>query len=221
MEEVNLSSKLGSNIITYYIGKSQLEIEPGYYNFTLEFVEEISENYGSYRQKINIDSYPFGKLKMSDIILASTIDMLDKKSGNEQFNLRTISNPRRIFHKEQLMCIYLEIYNLMLNTEQITNFKVEYKLIEEPKIKKSLISKIISDIKKILRIGGNGRHEISSTYKYKGSNSTEKIQLSIDMSATKVGFYTLIVTTTDLNNNEQVSKNIRLGIGDTYVNYFF
>ncbi len=213
-----LSPELDPEWNFYLIGQNQLEIEPGEYNFAIEFQEEKAKNTGAYRQKLKVDSYPFGELNMSDIVLASSIDTLIEDSRYAQRGLRIIPNPIRIFNKEQLMHIYFEIYNLMVNPGQKTEFMVEYKISTELETM-PLISRIFSNIGKLVGMS-EGKQDITASYEYEGSNPTEDINLSIDMSATKVGVYTLTITITDLNNNKKVSKDIRLGIGDAYVSYF-
>jgi len=215
-----LSQEIDPKWNFYLIGQNQLEIEPGEYNFAIEFQEESVKNTGGYRQKLKVDSYPFGELKMSDIVLASSIDTLIEDSRYPQHGLRIIPNPIKIFHKEQLMHIYFEIYNLMINPEQKTDFKVEYKISTELETK-PLISRIFSNIGKLVGMT-EGKQDITASYEYEGSNPTEEINLSIDMSATKVGVYTLTITITDLNSNKKVSKDTKLGIGDVYhANYLF
>ena len=215
-----LSQELDPKWNFYLIGQNHLEIEPGEYNFAIEFQEEKAKNTGAYRQKLKVDSYTFGELKMSDIVLASSIDTLIEDSRYTQHGLRIIPNPMKIFHKDQLMHIYFEIYNLMLNPEQKTEFTVEYKISTELETK-PLISRIFSNIGKLVGMS-EGKQDITASYEYEGSNPAEEINLSIDMSATKVGVYTLTITITDLNNNKKVSKDTRLGIGDVYyANYLF
>ena len=83
----------------------QLKIEPGEYNFAIEFQEEESKNTGTYRDKIKVDSYPFGELNMSDILLASNIIPAEEESKYIKNRLKIIPNPARIFQKNQLMHI--------------------------------------------------------------------------------------------------------------------
>ena len=217
-EKIRLSPKLDLKMNYYVIGKHQLEIEPGEYNFAIEFQEETSKNTAAYRRILKIDSYSFGELKMSDIILASNIESSNENSKYIKNGLEIIPNPVKLFHKNQLMHIYFEIYNLMVNPEQKTKFMVEYKIGIESKTEKPTISRILSNIGKLIGMK-EGKQDITASYEYEGINPTEKINLSIDMSATKFGMYTLTITVTDLNSNKKVSKTINLGILNIFVNY--
>ncbi len=219
-EKINLSLNLKSEMNYYIIGQNQLEIDPGEYNFAIEFQEEVSKNTGTYRDIIYIDSYPFGEFKVSDILLASNILPGDEDSKYTKNGLKIIPNPARLFYKNQLMHIYFEIYNLMINPEQKTKFLVEYKVSAESEDKKPIMSKIISNLGKLVGVK-EGRQDITASYEYEGVNPTENINLSIDMSATKFGIYELSITITDLNSNNLTSKSIKFGIQNAPINYLF
>jgi hypothetical protein len=112
------------------------------------------------------------------------------------------------------------VYNLTVNPEHKTNFMVEYKISAESEEQKPIITKIISNIGQLIGID-EGKQDITASYQYEGVAPNEKINLAIDMSATKFGIYNLSITTTDLNNNNKVSKSIKLGIQNVLINYLF
>ena len=41
----------------HIIGKNELEITPGEYNFAVEFQEKGTKNTGAYRKRLMVDSY--------------------------------------------------------------------------------------------------------------------------------------------------------------------
>ncbi len=219
-EKLYFHPKLDTTKSFYIIGKNQLEITPGSYNFAIEFQENNSKNTGTYRQELKIDSYPLGELKISDIVLASIIDTVSDSSKFSKNGIKIIPNPARLFHKNQLMHVYFEVYNLTVNPEHKSNFMVEYKISAESEEQKPIITKIISNIGQLIGID-EGKQDITASYQYEGVAPNEKINLAIDMSATKFGIYNLSITTTDLNNNNKVSKSIKLGIQNVLINYLF
>lgn len=200
----------------YYIGKSRIKMLPGEYNLAVEFLEENSSIYCSGRQKITIDSYPVGQLKMSDMVLASNREKKDKS----QFEYDIAPNPTKNFFKEQLICVYFEIYNLMLNSENKSRFKVEYevnvKSVEEQSSVKNIFTSILG-----LFGGKKEQQAITYSYVYDGSLPDEKIELAVDMNKAKSGWYDLEVTVTDMHADTEISKSTEFGVCDSYVYYIF
>ncbi len=219
-EKIILNPQLDSEKNYYIIGMYQLEIEPGEYNFAVEFQEEESKNTGAYRNKLKVDAYPIGELKLSDILLASNIINETKDPKYTKNGKMVIPNPARLLHKNQLMHIYFETYDLMVNPEQKTKFLVEYKITSKSSDNQPVIKRIFSSLGEFIGLN-EGKQEITASYEYEGIEPTEKINLSIDMSATRFGLYELSVTVEDLISNKKASKSIQFGIQDAIINYLF
>ncbi|MFC1558177.1 GWxTD domain-containing protein [candidate division KSB1 bacterium] len=219
-EKIIISPNLNLDNNYYIIGKNTIEADPGDYNLSVEVQETNTKNTGSYRQNLTVDSYEFGELKTSDILIASTIDNSNKNPDYIKNNLRIIPNPAKIFQKSQLLNIYFELYNLTVSPGQKTNFTVEYKISAKSSSEKPLVTRIASNIGKLIGTK-EGKNDITASYEYEGTLPTEKINLSIDMSSAKSGVYTLTITSTDLYNNKKVSKNVQIGIQSAAINYLF
>ncbi|MCK4966976.1 hypothetical protein KAS50_08085, partial [bacterium] len=170
--------------------------------------------------KLKVDSYPFGKLNISDILLASKIEDADGDPKYTKNGLKVIPNPARIFHRGQLMYVYFEIYDLIVNTSRKTKFQVEYTVSSVEKENIPVIKKFLTGIGKLVGMKEE-KNEISASYEYEGTYPTDKINLSIDMSATKTGLYNLAIKVKDINSGKEISKNVRFGVQGTLINYLF
>lgn len=218
-EKILLNTDINNKNL-YYIGKYQIDMHPGKYNVAVEFQEEISKNAGSIRDTVKIDSFPFGELNASDIVLANNISKTDKYSKFTRDGLEIIPNPRRIFQKNQLIHLYFEIYNLTINSEQKTKYLIEYKVSSQSKEELPFVKRIFSGIGKLFG-KKTGHRDIITSYEYEGTLPTEKIYHSIDVSSTNEGFYYLTITVKDLNTNKNISKITRFGINSYKVDYLF
>ena len=159
-------------------------------------------------------------MKISDILLASNIINEAKDSKYTKNGKMIIPNPAKLLHKNQLMHIYFEIYDLMVNPEQKTKFLVEYKITSKSKDNQPIIKRIFSSLGEFIGLS-EGRQEITASYEYEGIKPTENINLSIDLSATNFGLYELSITVQDSFSNKKTSKIIQFGIQNLAINYLF
>ncbi|MCK4965854.1 hypothetical protein KAS50_02420 [bacterium] len=68
---------------------------------------------------------------------------------------------------------------------------------------------------------GEDKVQISSSYVYQGHLPTEKVYLSIDMSALKNDVYDLAVIVKDINTGTVVSKETQLMVQDDTIYYLY
>ncbi len=204
----------------YILGKNQLEIEPGEYNLAVEFQDDSSKIFASNRDKIQIDSYPFGKFNISDVILYSDISDAGENLKYMKNELKIVPNPLRLFQKDKFIQIYFEIYNLMINPEQKTKFLVEYKISTESDY-------VFPDLKSFFSTKGRFLNEkkeeedITASYEYEGTVPTEIINLSLDMNPAYFGLYELSITVKDLNAQKEITKTAKFGVQRNAINYIF
>ena len=218
-EQFTLSKYLNPKKDFYIICQNNLDVSPGSYNFAIEFLDEKSRNTSAQRTTLNVDSYKFDKLNLSDIVLASSIDTTFEKTVFSTHNLEIIPNPTRTFSKDQPLYVYFEIYNLRLEAPGESSFDVTYN-ISNVKEEKSTASKLFSSIGKIFGSKESGL-DISSSYFYRGNSPTDIINLSIDVSALKNDTYNLSISVLDYNTDENAVKNIIMKVQDNVIYYLY
>ena len=204
----------------YYIGKYQLDMMPGKYNVSIEFQEESFKNTGSARDIVGIDTFLFGDLNLSDIVLAHNIGISKKKSKFTRGDLEIIPNPKKVFSKNQPVHIYFEVYNLIVSPEQKTKYIIEYKVSSLTKEKKSFVKGLFSNIGKLFGKKAEIR-DIITSYEYEGTSPIENVNFSVDMSGTQTGFYELTINVRDLNSSKEISKDIKFILDKSKINYLF
>ena len=82
------------------------------------------------------------------------------------------------------------------------------------------MKKALSNIGKLFGLK-EGKQDITASYEYEGTNPTDKINLSIDMSAADLGKYNLTITVKDLNSDKRISKTVKFDVQDKKINYLF
>lgn len=218
-EKFVLSRRLNPKKDFYIISQNNLNLPLGKYTLVFELLDEESKNTTTQRKNLIIDTYKMGNLDVSDIVLASLIDSTFQRTPFSKHNLQIIPNPARTYNKVQPVYLYFEVYNLKLASSGETGFDVIYNVRSAEK-EKSTTSKIVSTISKFF-----GQKEekvsISSSYFYHGNAPSEKIYLSIDMSALKNDVYDLSVTIIDVNSKEQINKNAQLMVQDDVIYYLY
>ena len=190
----------------YLINTNTFKLKPGSYNLAIELFDLESEKRGIHRQEIIVDTFNVNKLQISDVSLAFDIKY-DSLAANFSRNNLTISNNpvKKIIQKKPLF-IYYEIYNLSLNENNTTSFKIDYMIkksnTESNKITKFFSSLFLDDI-----FG-----DITSTYEYVGISSTEYQYQQIELNENYQGLLSLVISITDLNNSSIVEKTIEFEV---------
>ena len=185
--------------------QKNLEIQPGNYMLEIEIYDLPSVKTGISREMISVESFESDSIKLSDFILGITIDNTLSKSEFTSRGFENMPNPALSYLMDQPLYLYYEIYNLRLGPPGVTNYRVEYK-INRDKTRKPAIVKLFSGIGRLLGIEGK-KEEISTFYKYSGIDPTEKQYLTINMVDKEPGYYNILLSVTDLNSGQKVSKH--------------
>ena len=218
-EKFYLSTRLNPEKYFYIICQNNLDLPFGNYTLVFELQDEESKNTNAQRKNLIVDSYKMGNLDASDVVLASLIDSTFQKTPFSKHNLQIIPNPSRTYSKSQPVYLYFEVYNLRLAPPGETGFDVIYN-VQTAEKEKSTASKVFSKIGKFFG-QKDEKVSISSSYFYHGSTPSEKIYLSIDMSALKNDVYDLSVTVVDVNSKERINKNAQLIVQDDLIYYLY
>jgi len=208
-----------STRLFHIVRQNNIEVEPGDYLFAIEIQDQSSKNIGRKRDKISVESFKSDSLKLSDIILAVTIDSISKESEFTSRGFEIIPNPVRHYKIGEPLYIYYEIYNLRLGPPGLTNYTVEYK-INRLKKKRSAFIRLFAGIGRLLGIEGK-KEEISTLYSFSDVNTVEKQYLTINMETDEPGLYHLSLSVNDLNSGQKVSKERTVFITNNVVNYIY
>lgn len=216
-------NKLVDNVITEYpsfpstdldtsstqliISSNRFEIEPGSYNLSVEFTEPNSGNAGVTRDTLLVQEYNNYELQMSDILIASSINVHDALKPLSRDNLQIYAGPQHLFYANEPLYIYYEVYNLFSDFRRYT---MEYSFRPLDKVLWDEIQKVrILRNLPVLPLTGD-EHWVSSVFQ--SSGNTDYQILEIDPNIDDSGVYELIVRLTDQETGKSTMKSTVVGI---------
>ncbi len=175
-----------------YVDLYRVEVQPDSYNVAFYLRPLGTDLLGGWKYARRVPDYSSPQLSISEIQLATRIELTSKPSKFEKNGLLVIPNPTRLFSLKVPVYIYFEIYNLTQDSNGSTSFIIEYTLtLLEPK-KKGLLA----------IFGGGGKSSITTQIDREGKGEFSVEYLAIDVSKLKAGEYNLAVKVTDQNNGE-------------------
>jgi GWxTD domain-containing protein len=198
----------------YMIDLQRLQLAPGAYHLALELADENSGNVGTYRAEITVRGFDRRQLEMSDLLLASDIQTNSSIPVYNIDHVNVIPSLFRTFTPSQPVFIYFEIYNLKLNEDNLSHYRVET-TIRPMTDKKSPITRFASSLGKVFGFSNSKNSEVSTSYEYFGNSTMERIHHSVQISDAKSGKYMLIIRTEDFNSGKAVEKEVIFEIVDT------
>jgi tetratricopeptide (TPR) repeat protein len=183
--------EMDSNIWFY-----RFVVYPDSTNVTLLVHPLETEVYGKFSESLMIPDYSKSGLKISDIIIADTIEKSKGKNIFNRNNLKVIPSISSKRHLGKLLNIYFEIYNLAKNMDGKTLFMIEYTI------------KYLGDEKNIISsiFGKNRTNSISTEYNKFGKDVTSIEYISIDVNKLIPGKYILEISVKDVNGRNSIKK---------------
>jgi GWxTD domain-containing protein len=188
-----------------------LNLPAGDYHFAVRVKDLNSEHLGIFRGDIEVTPYEHGKFNVSQILLATDLKKLQEgqkpgKFTRGEFNI--IPLPSCTFRKDQQVIIYCEVYYLNEGGQEKKSYSIDFTITAD-KLDKGLVSKIFSPFGKLL-----GKREqdqsITMIFQKEQDNPRRVVQpeyISIDISDSPPGKYSLEITVTDNESGEQVTRN--------------
>ncbi len=177
----------------------------GGFRYSLETRDHTTSHSGAERDTLRIENFSTDSLRLSSIVLASRVseasaDLAVYRKGE----LALIPNLSRQFEADSTVYLYYEIYNLALNAEAQTRFRIEYTIAPAP----NASSQIVHALKSLGRwLGMNERPvAITSSFQASGTSAEEKLHHALALPNTKPGAYRLTLTVMDLNTQQRFSR---------------
>jgi hypothetical protein len=167
-----------------------LTLDPGYYRFGLEVKDRRTKKHGTFLSSRYI--VPIGdSLAVSDIQLASLIEMAGDRTSFLKGPLRVIPHPVHAYRKPDPVKFYFEIYGLDLDEEDFGFWEIEYSI--EPKEMKRE-GPVYKDVGTVM----------SSKFNASGFGSTQYERLEIDSDKLWEGSFRLRVRVMDRRTRKSV-----------------
>ncbi len=178
--------------------------DSGYYSF--ELLRDIDRGASVKRARFHIKKFSNVRLDMSDIVLASEVQMGKReKFLIDRNGVSILSNPAKIFSKVEPLFIYYEIYNLKKNSSGLTSFTQSVEIKDNDTVNKSGFEKTLYNMLSIFRKKDEGKIVLSSNYQTAEINPRQYFQL--DLSKVKTGKYLITVRIKDRVNSTETSAS--------------
>jgi GWxTD domain-containing protein len=192
-----------------FVNTDELVAKPDSGNLSFEIIRDKDKGVAAYHGKFKLRSFNSTSLEMSDVVLASSIDLNSEIGGRinrEDYSI--LPNPTEIFSKDQDLYIYYEVYNLAKNNNGLTDF--EQTIILEKKGQPGFsIGKIVGSVLKFIGVKGENQ-QVGLTSRYQTNDKDSPIYLQLDMADYKPGNYLLTVKIKDNITGKESEKDVNL-----------
>ncbi|MFQ5753804.1 MAG: GWxTD domain-containing protein, partial [bacterium] len=195
----------------FWVDRQQLQLTPGRYHIALELVDEKSGNVGRYRDELIVRAFDQSGLDMSDVLIAVKIENNAQLPVYSMGNLKVIPSLFHTFKPIQPIFVYFEIYNLQLNEDAGSHYRVETRL-RPVKKNKPALAKFASGVGQLFGFKKSQQTEVSTSFEYFGNSSTERVHSAVQLADAKPGSYLLTIRSTDMNSGNSIEKDITFAI---------
>jgi hypothetical protein len=177
------------------LGQFSLVVPPDSYHVAVHVRPEGTPLIGGQRFDMRVPDYTQPEMAMSDVVPASQIETAAAEGPYVRHGWRITPNPTRYFPRTEPVHLYFELYNLLLNADDQTDYSIAYTLVSEKK--PGLLRRIF---------GGGDRTALSITSPATGTEVSPVEVTQLDVSNVDPGPYRLTITVTDNQSNAQVSR---------------
>ena len=179
----------------------QVRLPPGDYFLAVKITEGDTGRTSLYQENLRVADYEGDDLQVSDIELARQIAPATQLDRFVKGKLRALPAPSRAFGSDQSVFVYFEVYNLKLDAQGKTRYRVDYTV----RGQKGVGDLVLSGLGRL--IGRSQKeNEITVSYESAGEATQEVVHTALDLKTEKKGDYTLQVTITDLTSGAKAAR---------------
>ncbi len=194
-------------------GIERVAVEPGQYHYGLKVTDLNSGRFGILQGSIAVTALDGPGLAMSGVVLATRVEpAVDPGNPFVRWGrTKVLALPSRMFRREQPIFVYYELYGLDASAGE-ARYRTTYTLsAREPD--HNVVARFFSSIGELLS-GEEDRGEI--TYSFERSQAAPADPLleyvSLDVSESEAGNYTLSVEVEDLASGEKRLREVPLAL---------
>ncbi len=142
-----------------FVNSVELIAKPDSGNMSFEILRNSDNGVAAYHGHYKIRSFNSKDLILSDIILASDIEIGNKVKGRiSRKDYSILLNPTGIFNEDNDLYIYYEIYNLDKDIKGLTDFKQD--IVLQEKDDEGILGNILSPVLKFIGIDNNKKQVV-------------------------------------------------------------
>ncbi|NJD21631.1 MAG: GWxTD domain-containing protein [Melioribacter sp.] len=181
-----------------------MELAPQAGNLAFEMMRKKDKGVTAYHGKYNIKNFSGDELKISDVVLASQVEIDKEINGSiKRNNISVLPNPTRSFTKNDQLFLYFEIYNLAKNKNSTTDF--EQKITIQKKEEGGVVNSLLS----VVGLDKEG-NKVTLSSKYQTQEKDPQMYLQLDMNEYEPGEYVITVTVKDNVSGKEVSNQTEI-----------
>lgn len=196
-------------------GIERVSVGPGQYHYGLKVTDLNSGRFGVLQGSVSVNSMEGEGLAMSGLVLATRVEpAVDASNPFVRWGqTKVLPLPSRMFRREQPVYVYYELYGLDTSGGD-ARYRTTYTLsAREPD--RNVVARIFSSIGELLT-GAREKGEI--TYSFDRSQAPPADPLleyvSLDVSESEAGSYTLTVEVEDLASGQTREREVPLTLTD-------
>lgn len=186
-----------------YLGLRRYLLHPGMFTIALHARIMDLNLLGGWKFLKDVEDYHVDSLKISDIQLASFVEVAADTSQFSKNGLLVYPNPTRKFFLNAPIHVYFEVYNLFIDSQGSSYFTIEYDL--------SSIQKKGRGITNLFGLlGGGAKKSITIQNEREGKQNFSCEYLAIDASNLDTGSYELTISVRDKHQGEVIQRSENL-----------
>ena len=196
-------------------GVRSVSVGPGSYQYGLKVTDLNSGRSGIVQGSVAVGDFTGGELSMSGVVLAHDVRPADGPGAFVRWNrVKVLPLPSRVFRRQQPVFVYYEVYGLDADDDGSARYRTTYTL-ESRSPDRNVVAQFFSSVGDLL---GGGEEKGSITYSFDRSDPTASDPLleyvSLDVSDSAPGEYTLVVTVEDAVSGTTVRRAVPLTLVD-------
>jgi GWxTD domain-containing protein len=191
-----------------FIHQEDVILQPGNHILALRIENPQGNSRNVYQNALTVTDFRDIHLKLSDIQLASHIQVSEEKSGFTKKDLSVVPYPYTVIRRKKPIYIYFEVYNLTFNIGGVTEYTVDYS-VELLEKKRGFLSKTIGSL-----FRKRQKVRIATSYNHSGSQSMNAEYFSIDMGKLSNGLAQLTIKVTDNVSGENDTRQVSFQLID-------
>ena len=180
-----------------------LDVMPGSYYLAVQAVAETSGKTQVYGMPLRVRAYRSGRLRLSDIELAASVEPADEPGMFVKQDLQVIPLATRFYTQKNQVYLYYEIYSLTRDDFGQTDYQIAYTL--RPRAASKLKARVLGGMGRL--VGVDQKEEVV-TISYDQTGSVEDVAsyLAVDLAGSDSGEYVMEVVVTDRVSSETTSR---------------
>ena len=188
-----------------FLHQENMDIVPGSHLFAVQISNPQGNAQGNYRNDMTTRNFTGSALMLSDIQLASGIDVSDTHDKFTKHGLRVLPYPYNVIPRQRPIFIYFEVYNLRYDPTGRTNYTVTH-TVEIMNQKRGFLSRTFGAVGRLFKKGDKAG--ISTSYTQSGGNSMTSEYISLDLGKLPLGQAQLTVTIEDHASGEIAEQTL-------------